>query len=270
VKIAAFALAALALATVPVRADAPGSVSVLYAGSLVTPMEGPVKAALASAGIEFLGQPGGSKALANMIDSGLKTPDVFISVDRSLVEKLGDKVASSTTFATTSLGLGWEPKSNYAYVLESVGHNETPLLVALAQPGLRIGRTDPAIDPKGSYTIAALTLLLGAGNEKRILGADDNPAQIYPEEELLARLETGEVDVGVFYTTEAVARNLEFAPFPGEASMSDKITYTLAIMKNAQHPAQAQAFADFILKGPGRAILEKAGLRYVTPAAGSR
>ena len=30
-------------------------------------------------------------------------------------------------------------------------------------------------------------------------------------------------------------------------------------MKNAPHPAQAQAFADFILKGQGRAILEKDG-----------
>jgi hypothetical protein len=35
-------------------------VSVLYAGSLVTPMEGPVKAALLDKGIAFEGQPGGS------------------------------------------------------------------------------------------------------------------------------------------------------------------------------------------------------------------
>ncbi|HTX60113.1 MAG TPA: extracellular solute-binding protein, partial [Verrucomicrobiae bacterium] len=136
-----------------------------------------------------------------------------------------------------------------------------------AQPGLRIGRTDPRLDPKGEYTIEALTELVGAANEKRILGADENPAQIYPEEELLARLDTGEIDVGFFYRTEAVARSLPFAPFPGEASMSGHITYTLAVMKGAPHPAQAQAFAAFMLQGRGREILERAGITYVTPAA---
>ena len=33
-------------------------------------------------------------------------------------------------------------------------------------------------------------------------------------------------------------------------------------MKNAPHPDAAKAFADFILTGPGRAILEHAGLTY--------
>jgi molybdate/tungstate transport system substrate-binding protein len=262
VKVFAALLVALACLSLPARADAPGPVTVSYAGSLVTPMEGAIKSGLAAQGIDLQGEPGGSKALANLIASGLRTPDVFLSVDRGLVAKLGDKVASSTTFATTVLGYAWAPKSNYAYVFEGAAKNEDPLLLALAQPGLRIGRTDPAVDPKGEYTIEALTLLLGAPNEKRILGVDNNPTQIYPEQDLLERLETGEIDVGFFYAVEAIPRQFEFAPFQGEGSMSDKITYTLAIMKNAQHPAAAKAFADYILTGEGRTILEKDGLRY--------
>lgn len=261
-RFAALAIA-FACSAIPARADAPVPVSVLYAGSLITPMTQEIKSGLGAQGIDLQGEPGGSIQLESLIESGARTPDVFISVDRDLITKLGDKVASSTTFATSRLGIGWAGKSNYAYAFEGVGKGEMPLLVALAQPGLRIGRTNPAKDPKGQYTIDALTQLLGAPNEKRILGVDDNPAQVYPESELIARVESGELDVAFMYESEAQARFLEFMPFPGESSMSDQINYTLAIMKNAVHPAQAQAFADFILKGQGRAILEKDGLKYV-------
>jgi molybdate/tungstate transport system substrate-binding protein len=263
VRFLAALLLALACVAIPARADAPGPVVVLYAGSLVWPMSQQIKSGLASEGIELQGESGGSTLLEGYIASGARTPDVFISVDRDLVTKLGDKVLSATTFATSELGMGWAGKSNYAYAFEAVGKGEMPLLVALAQPGLRIARTNPAKDPKGQLTIDALNTLLGPPNEKRILGLDNNPAQVYPEQEMVARIEGGEADVGFMYAVEAQARSFEFMPFPGESSMSDQITYTLAIMKNAEHPAQAQAFADFILKGPGRAILEKDGLKYV-------
>jgi molybdate/tungstate transport system substrate-binding protein len=263
VKALAALLLAIACAALPARADTPGVVSVLYAGSLVWPMVQNIKPALAAQGIELQGEAGGSTQLEGWIASGQRMPDVFISVDPAVVQKLGDKVASSTTFATSELGMGWAGKSNYAYAFEAVGKGEMPLLVALAQPGLRIGRTNPAKDPKGQWTIDALTLLIGAPNEKRVLGVDNNPAQIYPEQELVSRIEGGELDVGFMYADEAKARSFEFMPFQGEGSMSDQIRYTLAIMKNAAHPAQAQAFADFILKGQGREILEKDGLKYL-------
>jgi molybdate/tungstate transport system substrate-binding protein len=237
-------------------------VSVLYAGSLVTPMEGPIKSALASQGIDFQGQGGGSKMLSNLIASGAKNPDVFISVDPAQVTKLGSKVAMQKTFASTSLGIGWSANSKDAALFDSVAAGKTPLLQALQTNGLVIGRTDPKVDPKGEYTVVAMKMLAGDATEQTILGDDENPAQTFPEEDLLARLETGQVDVGFFYRTEAIARNLKFYALPGKASLSDKITYTLAVMANAPDQAQAKAFADFILTGQGRTILEKAGLTY--------
>lgn len=237
-------------------------VTVLYAGSLVTPMEGPIKAALAQRGIDFLGQPGGSKELANLILANLRSPDVFIAVDPKLISKLGDRVASSTTFAGTSLGVAWAPQSRFASLFESVRTRQTTLRQALLRPGVKIGRTDPMLDPKGSYTVMGVTTWLGTDGERQLLGNDENAAQIFPEEDLLARVETGQVDVGFFYQTEAVARGWHFIPLPGAAALTDKITYTLAIMKNAPHPAAAKSFADFILTGAGRKILESAGLTY--------
>ncbi len=227
-------------------------------------MEGPVKAALHERGIDFQGEPGGSKELANLILAGVRSPDVFISVNPKLVTGLGDRVASATTFAGTSLGIAWAPNSKYAALFESVAAATTPLQRALETPGLRIGRTDPQLDPKGVYTIEGMTIWLGRDGERRILGEDENPSQIFPEEDLLARIDTGQADVGFFYRTEAIARSYRFVQLPGAGALTDRITYTLAVMKHASHPAAAATFAAIILTGQGRTILEHAGLTYLT------
>jgi molybdate/tungstate transport system substrate-binding protein len=226
-------------------------------------MEGPIKSALHERGIDFQGEPGGSKELANLIAAGVRSPDVFISVNPKLVTGLGDRVASATTFAGTSLGVAWAPNSRFARLFDSVRARMTTLQRALGTPGLKIGRTDPKLDPKGQYTIDGMTTWLGSAGARSILGDDENPAQIFPEEDLLARVDTGQVDVGFFYQTEAIARNYHFIPLPGAAAMTDRITYTLAVMKAAAHPDAARAFADFILTGGGRKILETAGLTYL-------
>lgn len=242
-------------------AGTPAPVSVLYAGSLVTPMEGPIADALRTQGIAFRGEPGGSKKLANYILAGVRAPDVFISVDPSNVDRLGTRVASSTIFAQTSLGIAWSDKSRFADLLASAQSGKTPLLTALATPGLKIGRTDPQLDPKGTYTVEAITALAGPQGKARLLGSDENSAQTFPEEDLLARLETGEIDVGFFYRTEAIARGYHFVALPpGSAS---RIVYVLAIMRDPPHPQQAEAFAGFILHGQGRDVLERAGLDYL-------
>jgi molybdate/tungstate transport system substrate-binding protein len=238
-------------------------VNVLYAGSLVTPMEGPVTEALRADGVQFAGEPGGSKKLANLIASGVRSPDVFISADPTIVAGLSANVASSTIFARTSLGIAWSPKSRYHDLFESVAAGHTPLLQALATPGLRIGRTDPLLDPKGVFTVNALKEIAGAETEQKLLGDAENPNQIFPEEDLLARVETGEIDVGFFYHTEAIARNYPYVALP--PSPASQVSYSLAVMKDAPNPEAARSFATFILRGKGREILEHAGLEYVIP-----
>jgi len=254
------ALLAVSAASSARAQTAGGTVAVLYAGSLVTPMEGPIKAALADRGITFAGEGGGSKMLANLIASGAKNPDVFISVDPQIVRGLGDKVNGSVAFASTSLGVGWIAGSKYAADFDAVAAGKRSLLDVLSQPGLAIGRTDPRLDPKGVYTVDAVKRLAGTQAATRILGADENPAQTFPEQDLLVRIETGQADVGFFYRTEAVARHLNFAPLPEPASQ--KITYVIAVMQSAPHAVQAAAFRDFIVTGAGRAILQSAGLEY--------
>jgi molybdate/tungstate transport system substrate-binding protein len=258
-----FAVSVLAGSGNAAAATPSGVISVLYAGSLVTPMEGPVKNALRDAGIDFQGEPGGSKALANLIAASVRSPDAFIYVDPRLIATFADRAVRTIPFATTRLGVAWSPHSRYAALFDRVARGSLSLERALETPDLRIGRTDPQLDPKGHYTIEAMSAWLGAERERRLLGEDENPSQIFPEQDLLARVDTGQADVAFFYRTEAVARGYPFVALPHSAEPGGGIVYTLAMMKGAKHPREAQAFSDFILTGPGRGILERAGLDYL-------
>lgn len=255
---ATLAFAILLFAATPV--PQPTDVSVLYAGSLVTPMEGPISAALArDEGLHFVGEGRGSKALLNLIVGGLRTPDVFISADRSLADQLVAKGLAAAqdekTFGGASMVLGWADASPHRALFDRVAAGQETLVAALETPGLRIARTDPALDPKGERTERAL----------RILGLPETLGSIYPEEDLLVRLETGQADAGFLYSTEAVARKLHAVPLPGAASLSGEITYTAVILKGAPHPQAARRFVEFITAGAGKPILEAAGITYLAP-----
>ncbi len=229
-------------------------------------MEGDIKAALLKKfNIDFEGQPGGSKALAHLIAAGVRTPDVFIGVDPKLIVSLRGRIAFAQTFASTSLGVAWSKSSRYAQLFDSVADGRRSLEQALETTGLRIGRTDPNLDPKGRYTLEGMRIWLDAATERRILGDDENPAQIFPEEDLLARIDTAQADVGFFYRTEAIARGYRFIALPGKAALSDRITYSLALLTTPPHPTEARTFAEFILTGGGRDVLKRAGLIYLDP-----
>jgi molybdate/tungstate transport system substrate-binding protein len=228
-------------------------------------MEGPIAARLpAATGVQFAGEGKGSKALANLIRDGLRNPDVFISADSTIVDDLARAglVASSRTFGGASMVIGYSPKSPYRALLEDVAAGKRSLLAVLETPGLKLARTDPKLDPKGERSVRAMRLLTNPATVTRILGPDDNAAQIFPEEDLLVRLESGEADAAFLYSTEAKARHVPFVPLPGNASLSREITYTIAVMKRAPHPAAAKTFVDFILTGDGKAILQEAGVQY--------
>src|ERR1700732_2619050 len=53
---------------------------VAYAGSMGSVMDGPIRTAVRSLGIELRGRAQGSMALARLIEGGSIQPDVFISV----------------------------------------------------------------------------------------------------------------------------------------------------------------------------------------------
>jgi len=293
--------ASLAVAALqPARAAS--SVEVLYAGSLVTVMERTIVPAAAQRGLDVRGEGKGSVALANLIRNGLRSPDVFISADTAVIDGLmgppnGNLVAWYVTFAATRLVIGYAPASPFAQVFVEVGRGRKRLVDALLSPGLRLGRTDPALDPKGYRTLLAAQLLERAagypGFAVKVLGENRNSAQILPEETLLARLEGGDLDAAFLYATESAARRLPAVELPSAANLGDpaqaatyataRVTidgvtrvgapaiYALTIPNAAPNPDGAAAFVAFLLSSGGHQLLAQSGVSVVPPMlAGAR
>ena len=277
---------------------AAGPIRVLYAGSLVNVFERDLGPAFTRAsGIPVLGRAGGSTALAHMIRDGLVPADVFVSAEPGVNGILAPQAGAPSvswylTFGTTSMVIAYAPGSRFAPTLR-IG----PWFHVLASPGLRLGRTDPALDPKGFRTILVAQLAEAYYHERglaqRLLGPDENPSQIFPEEALVGRLTSGQLDVGFFYLVEAVAEHLPYVTLPPAVNLSDPefaatygavswvdssgakhtgapIVYTVTIPSSARNPDGAARFVAFLLGREARALLTSRGILAVPVRAGGR
>ncbi len=266
------------------------TVSVLYAGSLATAMENGLGAAFSKAtGHAYKGEAQGSLGAARMIHDHLRSPDIFISADPTVNETvlMGDKnarlVSWFATMASSQLVLAYNPKSPFAEKFKAAAANTIPWYEVLQTPGVRFGRGDPTTDPKGYRTIFLFELAGKHYHEPeipRMLGDPLNPAQVFPEVVLLARVETGQFDAGIFYKHEVVAHHLPFVTFPPEISLGDPkfarlyaevsyqlpsgeqvqgapIIFTVTIPRTASHPAAAESFVRFMLSS--NTLLEQFG-----------
>ena len=139
----------------------------------------------------------------------------------------------------------------------------------MQQPGVRIGRTDPALDPKGKFTLELMrkaeAVLGKPGLAQRILGAPDNPEQVRPEQNLVGRLQSRAIDVGFFYFTEATDLHLATIAPPPEMSVSAQ--YTVTILRDAPNPSGAERFVAFLLGPDGAAVMRAHGLDRIAPVA---
>ncbi len=275
-------------------------VSVLYAGSLVNLMEKKIGPAFQQAtGYPFEGEGKGSTALANEIKGHLRSPDIFISADPAVDTTLmgannGNYVSWYATFTRTSMVIGYNPKSKFADDLQAAANGVKPWYQVLEEPGLRLGRTDPLLDPKGVRTLFVMQLAEQyyhqPGLAARILGSAENTAQIFPEEALVSRLGSGQLDAGFFYLNEVKDENLPYITLPVQINLSDPsldsayaqasytapktgktqhgaaIVYTITIPSTSKNRTGAIAFVNFLLSSRGQSILTGDGLLSTRPA----
>ncbi len=291
-------LAGCGAASSAATSSATGPVSVAYAGSLVNLMEHKLGPAFDSAtGYTFQGRGAGSTALANQIKSKLIAPDVFISAAAASYKPLlgaanGNIVSWYLTFAATSMVIGYSPKSQFAAQLQAAASGQTPWYQALETPGLRLGRTDPKLDPKGINTLFTLQLAeqyyQQPGLEQKLIGSVENPDQIFPEEELVARLTAGQLDAGFFYLNEVKDAGLPYITLPAQVNLGDPtqasayaqasytsasgatqrgapIAFSVTIPATAKNEAGAEAFVAYLLGAKGRAIFSADGFTSLSP-----
>jgi molybdate/tungstate transport system substrate-binding protein len=168
-----------------------------------------------------------------------------------------------------------------------VQKHKLPFYKALQQKGLRIGRTDPTIDPKGYRAIWMANLTQQVyhlkGFEKKLFGDPENASQVFPEQVLVARMLTGQINAGVFYLSEVKDLGIPFITLPGQVNLGSQryarlyatqryttstgqtvagapIRYTLTIPSTVKNEAGAEAFVRFVLSARVRAISAAHGL----------
>src|SRR5579871_6061506 len=220
-------LGGLALLAWPLlAADADRTVYVLYAGSLGAVMENGVGPAFAQAtGYHYQGEAQGSLGAARMIRDRVRMPDVFISADPSVNEKVlmgaknGSLVKWYMILASSELVLGYNPESKFAPKFRAAASGAIPWYEVLENPSVRFGRGDPTIDPKGYRTLFLFRLAGEYYHRPHIpalLGDALNPAQVFPEIVLMGHVESGQFDAGVFYRHELSGHHLSYVRFPPE------------------------------------------------------
>jgi molybdate/tungstate transport system substrate-binding protein len=253
---------------------------VAYAGSMGSMMEGPIKAAAASMGIEMRGRAQGSDALAQLIVSGSIPVDVFIPVTpgpMNTVLKAG-KAQHAAPIARTEMVIAYSQKSSFAPAFAS-----QPWYEVLQRPGVRFGRTDPATDPQGRNIVFTMqlaeTYYKQPGLAKKILGDTVNASQIFSEPSVEARLQSGELDAASAYKTQPGPFNIPFVRLPeeinlGNASMNatyqtasfdlngktyhpQPLVYYAATITGSPHAERAAAFVQWFSSPPAQAILRK-------------
>jgi len=247
----------------------------------------------ASTDYTFEGEAKGSLALANEIKGHLHRPDIFISAAPVVNKELmgttnGNYVSWYMNFARSEMVIGYNPQSHFSTDFQAVAHGSKLWYQVLEEPGLHLGRTDPLLDPKGQATLYLCQLAEHyynqSGLDQKILGADENVSQIFPEEELVARLGTGQLDAGFFYINEAKAAHIPFLTLPDQINLGNPslaatyttaqwtnpqtkqmskgspIVFTITIPRTSQDMAGSVAFATFLLSPQGQSILLKNGL----------
>lgn len=243
----------------------------LYAGSLVNLMEHQIGPAFDSAtNFTFQGYPGGSSSLAQQVRGKIRRGDVFLSASPSAAQSLegstnGSWVSWYATFATSPLLLAYNPRGRFAARLTS-----EPWWQVVTLPGFLLGRTDPKLDPKGVLTVQALNQAAQAHSDPGLAKLATSTTNVFPEEDLVGRLEAGQLDAGFFYSVEAAAARPQL-PTVSLSPITLGATYTITVLRGAPNAVGAAAFVRFLLSPERATVLEAAGL-YPTAAAlvGSR
>lgn len=289
---------ALLLCAFVVRAAEAPVVRVAYAGSMGVLMDrdlGPAFARAHGAAYQGIGQ--GSYALARLIAGRQLRADVFVAITPGPVRVLQQArlVDTAVPVASTRMVLVYSPRSRYAADFQAAAAGRKAWQDVLREPGLRFGRTDPAVDPQGANALFTLQLAARYYRQPRLLeqvaGAPQNPRQLFAETSLMSRLEAGQIDATLGYASAAFSHHLPIVDLPAEIDLAQpalqetwyaKAGFTLpggkrleaqplvfyaAVPTNAAQGALGQAFVQLLTGAQGQAALRERG--YDPPHGGA-
>ena len=192
------------------------------------------------------------------------------------------KAEGAVPIARTEMVIAYSPKSQFAADLAKAGQADAkPWWKILQTSGFRFGRTDPNTDPQGINIIFTMKLAASYYHQpelaKKILGPDINAQQIFNEPEVMARLQSGQLDASSAYKTQPAALGLPFIELPKEINLGDAemaseykkvgvemkgklqhpqpLVFYAAVLKDAPQPKLAEQFVAWLQTGDARSIL---------------
>ena len=231
-----------------------------YASSLQFLNEKVAAPAFTSAtGYKYTGRGDSSGALEADIAGGEITPNVFEAVGGDNIMPLEPKFTKwFIPYAGTQMVVAYNPKSKYASQFKAYADGTKPLqglFTLLQTPGLKLGRTDPNIDPQGRDFIYMLELAQMHYHLPKTRSARSsaprttasNSSQIYAESSLDSTLQSGQLDASSAFITQAVELHLPYIKLPSAINLGDAAL------------AGQYAKATVTIKPPGMPKLTKSG-----------
>ena len=264
----------------------PNYLTIFHAGSLSVPLQ--------KIGEEFSHkhpririafESSGSVDAVRKITDLNKSCDVLAVADWILIPKMMyDKHASWVIiFASNEMVIAYTDKSKYSNEI-----NSTNWYKILSRDDVTIGRSDPNCDPCGYRALMVFQLASIYYSDSSInttLWEHENTIVKPKSVELLALLESGQLDYAFEYKSVAVQHHLKYVELPDEINLSNwtlrdyyaqinvtiskgdekvvikgaPILYGVTIPSNAKHPSDAIKFIKFMLSKDGRNIIEECG-----------
>ena len=278
----------------PAASGAHGTLIVFGAGTLSTPFTAEISAfKKANPGVTVHSQFGASGDMVKNITQLHQPADVLGVADYSLIPKL--MFTGATPAATWYLGFV-SNQITFAYTSHSKGASgltASNWYKVLAQPGVRIGRSNPAADPSGYQTLQMLQLANGNYHQPdlsaSVLKNSPDSSVAETETSLIAALQSGQIDYLAIYKSTALEQHLKYIPLPAQINLSDPamaagyakvsihggslgtltakpIIYGLTIPASAPDAVLGQKFVSFVLSPAGQAIMRGNGFVVISPA----
>jgi molybdate transport system substrate-binding protein len=183
----------------------------------------------------------GTPTLVTQIEQGAQA-DVFASADTTNMDKLkgdGFTIGTPQVFAQNQLEIVVAPGNPKGITG----------LADLAKPGV-IYISEAATVPAGKYSLQALAKA----------GVTVTPKSLETDvKSVVSKVELGEADAGIVYTTDVKAAGSEVQGIPIPAAYNVVATYPVVSVKGTKNPAVASAFIAYVLSSAGQAALESFG-----------
>ncbi|HLL48955.1 MAG TPA: molybdate ABC transporter substrate-binding protein [Longimicrobiaceae bacterium] len=191
---------------------------------------------------------GASGALRQQIEQGARV-DVFVSAAVGPMDALAERGLVDTATRADLAG-------NSLVVVVPRGSAAVKEFRDLASPGVRrVALGAPASVPAGEYALEAMRALgIAAAVQAKAVYAQ-NVRQV------LAYVESGNVDAGIVYATDAAASPRVVVAAAAPPGTHRPIVYPLAVVHATAHPREARALAAFLRGAEARQVLLRRGFR---------